>query len=67
MQAMRFIGLGTELAVFTLIFAGLGYVVDSTFQLQKSYATAAGTLVGFTFGMVRFIQQALKAAKRSSN
>ncbi len=56
-----------ELATYTLIFAGLGYFVDSALQLQKAYATAAGTLVGFTFGMVRFIQQAMKVAKRSSS
>jgi F0F1-type ATP synthase assembly protein I len=67
MQAFRFVGWGMELAGFTLVFAGVGYFVDSTLQLPKSYATAAGTLLGFTIGMIRFIQQALQVTQRSSN
>ncbi len=58
----RFAGLGIELATSTLLFAGIGYFVDWLLELEKSYGTAAGTLVGFTIGMFRFIQQALKGA-----
>lgn len=53
----RFLGLGSELAGFTLVFAGVGYAIDSTRGHSKPYATAFGALIGFTFAMVRFIQQ----------
>lgn len=56
----RFVGLGMELAGFTLVLAGLGYWVDSNLHLAKPFATALGALIGFTVGMVRFIQQANK-------
>ncbi len=62
---LRFAGLGIELATSTLLFAGIGYLVDWMLALPKSYATAAGTLVGFTIGMIRFIQQALKGTGNS--
>ncbi len=54
----RFVGLGTELAGFTLVFAGLGYLADRTFQNPKPYGTALGAMIGFSLGMMRFIQQA---------
>ena len=50
-----------------LLFAGIGYLVDRFLGLQQSYATAAGTLIGFTIGMIRFIQQALKGAEDSAS
>ena len=53
----RFLGLGSELAGFTLIFAGLGYLIDSANQFPKPYATAGGALIGFVLGMARFIYQ----------
>ena len=58
---LRFAGLGTELAVSTLAIAGIGYFVDSVRGHEKPYATAFGTLIGFTLGMVRFIHQVRKA------
>ena len=54
----RFIGMGTELAGFTLFVAGVGYVIDSFSDYPKPYGTAIGALIGFTLGMVRFIRQA---------
>ena len=57
----RFVGLGTELAGFTLVFAGLGYLMDKFGQNPKPYGTALGALIGFSLGMVRFIQQARKS------
>ena len=62
-SAVRFAGLGIELATCTLAFTGIGYCVDWFFQIQKSYATAVGTAIGFTIGMIRFMQQALKNAR----
>ena len=53
----RFLGLGSELAGFTLVFAGLGYLIDSVSQFPKPYATAGGALIGFVLGMARFIYQ----------
>ena len=54
----RFVGLGTELAGFTLVCAGLGYLMDQIGQNPKPYGTALGAMIGFSLGMVRFIQQA---------
>ena len=54
----RFIGMGTELAGFTLFVAGVVYVIDSFSESPKPYGTAFGALIGFTLGMVRFIRQA---------
>ena len=54
----RFVGLGTELAGFTLVCAGQGYLMDQIGQNPKPYGTALGAMIGFSLGMVRFIQQA---------
>lgn len=55
---MRMAGLGIELASITLGLAGLGYFVDSRQGYTTPYVTAAGALIGFTYGMFRFIQKA---------
>jgi F0F1-type ATP synthase assembly protein I len=57
---LRFAGLGTELATYTLVCAGIGYLIDSARGHEKSYVTAFGTLIGFTLGMVRFIREVRK-------
>ena len=59
----RFVGLGTELAGFTLVFAGLGYLIDSISQFPKPYGTAFGALLGFALGMARFVMQARQSDK----
>ncbi len=51
-------GLGIELAGYTLGLAAIGIVVDSRLGQATPYATAAGALVGFSYGMFRFIQKA---------
>jgi hypothetical protein len=51
------VGLGTELAGFTLVFAGFGHLVDWASELPKPYGTALGALIGFSLGMARFIWQ----------
>ncbi|MDG2222399.1 MAG: AtpZ/AtpI family protein [Rubripirellula sp.] len=53
----RYAALGTELAACTLFFAGIGYAFDRARGHQKYYATAAGTLVGFAYGMFRFVSE----------
>lgn len=55
--ALRNVGLGMELAAFTLVFTGVGYWIDSSGDHEKPLATALATLVGFTLGMIRFIRQ----------
>jgi F0F1-type ATP synthase assembly protein I len=55
---MQFAGLGMELSATTLGLAGIGYLVDTVRGHQTLYATATGVLVGFAFGMFRFIQKA---------
>jgi F0F1-type ATP synthase assembly protein I len=57
---LRLAGLGTELAGFTLVFLGIGYFVDSIGRHDTGWATAFGTLIGFTLGMIRFIRQVRK-------
>ena len=52
----RLAGLGAELAGVTVVFMAAGYLVDSLRGHQTGYATAAGTLIGFLLGMVRFIR-----------
>lgn len=53
----RFVGLGTELSGFTLVFAGIGHLIDRSGDYSKPYATALGALIGFSLGMIRFIWQ----------
>ena len=47
-----------ELASYTIAAAGLGFLFDKHRGHVTPYATAFGALVGFTFGMYRFIRQA---------
>ena len=54
---MRFAGLGIELASYTLALAAIGYAVDTSRGHAKPICTALGTLIGFSFGMFRFIQR----------
>ncbi|QDT13242.1 Putative F0F1-ATPase subunit (ATPase_gene1) [Planctomycetes bacterium K23_9] len=54
---MKFAGLGMELASYSLGLAAIGYVIDLQRGHDKPYGAAAGTLVGFAFGMFRFIQR----------
>ncbi len=61
---LRLAGLGMELAAFTLVMTGIGYWIDSHRQHEKPYYTAAGTLIGFVLGMIRFIIQAKNSVKK---
>ena len=55
---MKFAGMGIELASFTLGLAGIGYLIDSRRGHATPYAFAFGALIGFGYGMFRFIQKA---------
>lgn len=66
-QWMRFAGMGLELASYTLGLCAIGYAADWYFGLDPQVATAAGTLIGFAFGMYRFIQQANAANKNEKS
>jgi hypothetical protein len=56
---LRMAGMGIELASITLGLAGLGFWIDSQRGHVTPYATALGALVGFSYGMFRFIQKAI--------
>lgn len=51
-------GLGFELAGTTLGTMGIGIVADWYAGSQRPIGTAIGALVGFAYGMLRFIQRA---------
>ena len=55
-EVLRLVGLGTELAGFTLVTMALAYGLASALSLDTRLATALGALIGFTLGMVRFIR-----------
>ncbi len=57
---VRFTGIGFELAGITLLFLVLGYWIDAVWMPGKHFATAVGTLVGFSLAMTRFIIQVKK-------
>jgi thiol:disulfide interchange protein len=55
---MKVAGLGIELAGTTLGMTAIGIGIDWTLQSPRPIATAIAALVGFAFGMFRFIQRA---------
>ncbi|TWU26657.1 hypothetical protein Pla52o_05100 [Novipirellula galeiformis] len=59
-----FVGLGMELAGVTLLFAGIGYWIDSWRGHVVMYATALSTMVGFGFAMARFIVKVSRKRSR---
>ena len=60
---MRFAGMGVELASYTLAMTAIGYAIDRYFENEKGIGVALGTLIGFSFGMFRFIQRAGRASR----
>ena len=64
---MRYAGLGIELASFTLGCTAIGYFVDQWLGNATPIGTAFGTLIGFSFGMFRFIQRALNSNAIQAN
>ena len=62
-SAMRFAGLGMELAGSVLVLAGLGYLVDRYFQNDTSWGVLVGALLGFGFGMFNLFRLVLKINK----
>jgi F0F1-type ATP synthase assembly protein I len=60
---MKFAGLGMELASYALGLAAIGYAIDFQQGHDKPYGAAAGTLIGFSFGMFRFIQRVSRPSK----
>ncbi len=59
---MKFASAGIELAGTTLGVAAIGYALDRYLQSQRPIGTAVGLLVGFAFGMFRFIRLAMQPA-----
>jgi len=58
---MTYAGMGMELASYTLALTALGYAIDQMRGHETPFGTAFGTLIGFSFGMFRFIQRASRA------
>lgn len=57
---MRFAGAGIELAGAVLVTAGVGYLIDLFFELERPWGVAIGAFLGFVIGMVNFIRLAMK-------
>lgn len=55
-----------ELALITLAFGAVGAVADNQLNLQRPILSALAGMVGFTFGMVRFIRLAIAAGEATS-
>lgn len=63
---MKLAGLGMELAGSTLGLAAIGYLVDRYRGKTDGYGIAAGALVGFAFGLYRFIRVAMREVQDQS-
>lgn len=48
-----------ELAGFSIIPGLIGYGIDNIAGFEHAYCTAAGTLIGFSIGMLNFIRLAI--------
>ena len=57
---MQMVGLGMELASYTLGLAAIGYAIDRYRGHENGLGVAFGALIGFVFGMFRFIQKAMR-------
>ncbi len=64
---LKFAGLGMELAGSTLGLAAIGYLIDRYRGKDDGYGVAAGALIGFSFGMFRLIQKAMREVHEQSN
>lgn len=58
---MKVAGLGIELAGTTLGVTAIGVGIDWYTGSQRPIGTAIGALLGFSFGMFRFIQRASRS------
>ena len=63
LSAMRFAGLGMELAGSVLVLAGLGYLVDRYFENETAWGVLVGSLLGFGFGMFNLFRLLAKFNK----
>ncbi len=55
---IRLSGAGLELAFITIVFGAIGAAIDRHLQSARPTCSAIGGLLGFTFGMIRFIRLA---------
>lgn len=60
LSAMRFAGLGMELAGSVLVLAGLGYLADRYFENETAWGVLVGALLGFAFGMFNLFRLVAK-------
>ena len=63
---LQFAGLGMELAGSTLGLAAIGYAVDQARGAADRLGIVAGLLIGFSFGMYRLIQKAMREVQQQS-
>lgn len=59
-------GMGFELAGTTVVFAGIGHLVDRYCGVDRSIGFAIGGLIGFGIAMFRFILKALRQIEESN-
>lgn len=65
-EAMRFAGAGLELGGSAILFAAIGYAIDSRMGNQTLVATALGSVLGFAAGLYRFIRLAMQTNRQQS-
>lgn len=63
LTAMRFAGMGMELAGTVLVLAGLGHLADRYFENTTAWGVLTGALLGFVFGMLNLFRLVAKINK----
>ncbi|TWU04372.1 hypothetical protein Pla52n_24120 [Stieleria varia] len=61
---MRFVGVGMEIALYTIVLGGIGHWLDGRLGTAKPFLTALFGLVGFCFGMYRLVRMAVLSQRR---
>ncbi|MGB7327354.1 MAG: AtpZ/AtpI family protein [Rubripirellula sp.] len=64
---MKFVSAGGELAGISLAVAAIGYALDQYLGSKQSLGTAFGLLIGFGFGMYRFIRLAMQSTNEAAS
>lgn len=59
---LRLSGAGLELAFITIVFGAIGAVIDRQVQTARPVFSALVGVLGFTFGMIRFIRLAISVS-----
>ena len=63
----KLVGLGMELAGATLGVAAIGWWIDYAMSNSSGVGVGIGALVGFSLGMVRFVQRSIAETRKQSS